>query len=300
MCESVSCKSLHNQCLRALKPIILICPTQDIDPDDIFSLKESWYRLMLWDEPFHEQNLDEAMNRMPILRNIAIQFLRNIACLLLENVVPLLSVDPSCTYEGDLTAVTKALATDLKASRTPPHEYQKFNEHESDSDNDLDGQELHDHCTARTLTTTVQDISFYVSCLLGLQPAMESLSTFHLSPKEGATEVQGAMGRATKSRELSDRTMLDHNDSDSGLKDLAQCDTMPTIIVSKTVDESPQQHVPTSAGFPTPPPSPGRERPIMPLRRRLKHPIVKLEPGIQHAIFPKLPDEEYGHSTTLC
>jgi hypothetical protein len=172
----------------------------------------------------------------------------------LLDVIPLLSVDLSSTYEADLTAVTKALATDLKASRIPRHEYQKFNEHESDSDNDLDGQESHDHHTAGTLTNTAQDISFYISCLLGLQSAMESLSTFHLSSKEGVTEVQGAVGSAAKSRQLLDGIVLDHDDSDSDPKDLGQRDTMPTIIVSKTVDESPQQHVSTSAGFPTPPP----------------------------------------------
>jgi hypothetical protein len=241
MFESVTCKSLHDQCLRALKTIILICPTQDFDPNDIFSLKESWYRLMLWDEPFHEQNLDETMDRMPILRDTAIQFLCEVARLLLESkllprahmwdqslisslldIIPFLSVDPASTHGADLAAVAETLEIDLNASKIPSDIYQKFNEHKSDSNGDLEGGVSHDHLTTVTLTITAQDIGFYVSCLLGLQHAMESLSTFHLSGKEYVTEVQD--------------------------------DMVPEIIVSKAVDESLPIHIPTIAGFPTPPP----------------------------------------------
>jgi hypothetical protein len=82
--------------------------------------------------------------------------------------------------------------------------------------------------------TTTQEISFYVCCLSGLQRVVELLSAFHFSYK-GVTEVHGA----AKSRELSNGIMLDHDDTDSDLKVLGQYNTMPTIIVSKTMSESP-------------------------------------------------------------
>ena len=45
------------------------------DADNLFILKESWGRLILWGGAFEEEQLDEILNKSPMLRDAALQFL---------------------------------------------------------------------------------------------------------------------------------------------------------------------------------------------------------------------------------
>jgi len=76
MMSNYSCGKLYNQCLRLLKTTASSAATTDLDSQDIFILKQSWGRLVLWDVGVENQNLlDETLAKSPILKDTVVQLL---------------------------------------------------------------------------------------------------------------------------------------------------------------------------------------------------------------------------------
>lgn len=130
------------------------------------------------------------------------------------DVSPLLSTtsESNSTDFGELAFVTKVLIRELEKAEFSSGYYQRYDNKEFDSNI---GSHYQSNGTVGDSTRSLQEMSHYISCLLRLQPAMESLSVLPLA--------------AAKSQ------------------------LIPKFSVSETIDGSSQQPV-SAWDFPTPPP----------------------------------------------
>jgi hypothetical protein len=262
-----SCNIIYNRCLHLLKATVSACSTIDHKPKDIFILKQSWGRLVLWDEVFQDQNLDETLNKSPILRDAALRLFCEIGLTLskgklfslytdlltnsfsLADVIPLVLSRRSETQEDDLQDLADKMSTELKEATMVTREYYAMAVGDGEEE-DTDWDELETHRNPpHTLSIAAEAISFHVSHLLSLQPTIESLLRFYLCHRESHTDAHNCTELSLSSvplhreithiRDDNDHRIRDGLEGDSGLATMSSTQySRPEISVQNRAEAS--------------------------------------------------------------
>ncbi|PMD51495.1 uncharacterized protein K444DRAFT_233387 [Hyaloscypha bicolor E] len=212
--STYSCSKIYNRCLHLLKATVSACSTIDQKPKDVFILEQSWGRLVLWDEVFKDQNLDETLNKSPILRDTALRLFYGIGVTLSKDVLPLVLSRRSETQEDDLQDLADKMSTELKeatmdwgeleTNRNPPY----------------------------TLSIAAEAISFYVLHLLSLQPTIESLLRFYLCNRALREDAHKSAELTLSSVPLHGEITHERDDNDYEIRDGLEGDSAPATSSS--------------------------------------------------------------------
>jgi hypothetical protein len=264
--STYSCNKIYNCCLHLLKATVSACSIIHYEPKDIFILKQSWGRLILWDEAFQDQNLDETMNKSPILKDTALRLFCGIGVTLLKgqlllldkntlpnpssrlaDIIPLVLSRRLDTQDDDLQELADNMGTELKEAMIVTREYYKMASGGVEEDEDWD-ELVTDRNPPHANNIAVEAISFYVSHLLSLQPTIESLVRFYLYLEEPNVDTYNPTELAYGSGPPHGGITHKRDDNNYEMMDCLEGDSAPTNA-SSTMHSSPKHQVQNRTKF---------------------------------------------------
>lgn len=248
--STYSCSKIYNRCLHLLKATVSACSTIDQNPKDIFVLEQSWGRLVLWDEVFKDQSLDETLNRSPILRDTALRLFYEIGVTLLNgkllplsanpltnssslaDIIPLVLSRRSEAQRDGLEDLADEITTELREATMVARDCYEMGLGDAEEEN-KDWGELETNGNPRpTLSIAAETISFYVSHLLSLQPTIESLLRFYLRNRALHDDAYNSTELTLSSVPLHGAITYERDGNDYEIVDGLEDDSAPTTTSS--------------------------------------------------------------------
>jgi hypothetical protein len=247
--STYSCSKIYNRCLHLLKATVSACSAIDQKPKDVFILEQSWGRLVLWDEVFKDQNLDETLNKSPILRDTALRLFYGIGVTLskgklfplcsnpltnsfsLADVLPLVLSRRSETQEDDLQDLADKMSTELKEATMVSRKYYEMALGDAEENKDWGELETNRN-PPYTLSIAAEAISFYVLHLLSLQPTIESLLRFYLCNRALREDAHKSAELTLSSVPLHGEITHERDDNDYEIRDGLKGDSAPATSSS--------------------------------------------------------------------
>jgi hypothetical protein len=245
-----SCRKIYKRCLHLLKATVSACSIIDQNPKDIFVLKQSWGRLVLWDEVFKDQSLDEILNRSPLLRDTALRLFYEIGVTLLNGKLFPLSANPLTNSssladiiplvlsrrseaQGDgLEDLADEITTGLQEATMVARENYEMGLSDAEEENKDWGELETNGNPPPTLRIAAETISFYVSHLLILQPTIESLLRFHLRNRALRDDAHNITEPTLSSVPLHGEITHERDDNDNEVVDGREDDPAPATTSS--------------------------------------------------------------------
>ncbi|PMD17009.1 hypothetical protein NA56DRAFT_752671 [Hyaloscypha hepaticicola] len=262
--STYSCSKIYNRCLHLLKATVSACSTIDQNPKDIFNLEQSWGRLVLWDEVFKDQSLDETLNRSPILRDTALRLFYEIGVTVLNDIIPLVLSRRPEAQRDVLEDLADEINTELQEATIVARECYEMVLGDTEKENKNWGELETNGNPPPTLSIAAETISFYVSHLLSLQPTIESLLRFYLCNRALHDDAHNSTELTLSSVPLHGEITHERDDNDYGIMDSLKDDSAPTNT-SSTQYSQPEHPVKTRAKASGTVPSPGLSHPHRPL-----------------------------------
>lgn len=262
--STYSCSKIYNRCLHLLKATVSACSTIDQNPKDIFNLEQSWGRLVLWDEVFKDQSLDETLNRSPILRDTALRLFYEIGVTVLNGKLFSLSANPliNSPFLTDIIPLVLSrrpeaqrdvledladeITTELQEATIVARECYEMVLGDTEKENKNWGELETNGNPPPTLSIAAETISFYVSHLLSLQPTIESLLRFYLCNRALHDDAHNSTELTLSSVPLHGEITHERDDNDYGIMDSLKDDSAPTTT-SSTQYSQPEHPVKTRA-----------------------------------------------------
>lgn len=248
--STYSCSKIYNRCLHLLKATVSACSTIDQNPKDIFNLEQSWGRLVLWDEVFKDQSLDETLNRSPILRDTALRLFYEIGVTVLNGKLFSLSANPLINspflidiiplvlsrrpeaQRDVLEDLADEITTELQEATIVARECYEMVLGDTEKENKNWGKLETNGNPPPTLSIATETISFYVSHLLSLQPTIESLLRFYLCNRALHDDAHNSTELTLSSVPLHGEITHERDDNDYGIMDSLKDDSAPTTTSS--------------------------------------------------------------------
>lgn len=158
-------------------------------PEVTFSLNQSLGRLVLWGEGVLDEQLNTLITESPNVGNVTLRFLNALATVLMKDILPLLKNDGENFKSPKSAETVRNAEEDLDSLIKNVQHYlesgQETTSDDSDNDQDYDNEDSKDDdieevpSCSEVLLSTSRVIDFYVSRLMDLLPAIESLSEIH-------------------------------------------------------------------------------------------------------------------------